>query len=101
MAGTQVDAQAAATAAVGGAPNNNPLPLTSLYVGDLETNVTDAQLYDVFNQVSEVASVRVCRDINTRRSLGYAYVNFTNPTDGILQTIKILEQFTIWVNFFL
>lgn len=67
------------------APNGVPaghFVTTSLYVGDLDYNVTDSQLFDLFNQVGQVVSIRVCRDLTTRRSLGYGYVNYTNPQDG-------------------
>ncbi|KAL8160639.1 hypothetical protein V2J09_002176 [Rumex salicifolius] len=55
---------------------------TSLYVGDLDVNVSDEQLFsyfDQFDKLGKVVTVRVCRDTNTRRSLGYGYVNYENP----------------------
>ncbi|KAJ7951596.1 Polyadenylate-binding protein [Quillaja saponaria] len=67
------------TAAVGVA---NQFETASLYVGDLDPNVTDAQLYDFFVQMGVVVSVRICRDLWTRRSLGYGYVNYSNPQDA-------------------
>jgi polyadenylate-binding protein len=74
-------AEAAVTPVVKEENSNRPTT-ASLYVGELDPTVTEAVLFEIFNIIGPVDSIRVCRDAVTRRSLGYAYVNYHNIADG-------------------
>src|SRR5439155_12133297 len=68
-----------ATSSATGGPSSS----ASLYVGELDPTVTEAMIFELFNSIGPVASIRICRDAITRVSLGYAYVNYHNVADGL------------------
>lgn len=97
MAQIQVQGQNGSVNNGAGGGNKQFVP-TSLYVGDLDSSVTEAQLYDYFVQVGSVLTVRVCKDLSTRRSLGYGYVNYGNPQDGNISVFSVLVYFLFLVS---
>ncbi|KAL0441460.1 UNVERIFIED_CONTAM: Polyadenylate-binding protein 6 [Sesamum radiatum] len=67
-----------------------PLPRTSLYVGDLHPDVTEEDLSKTFGQVGPLASLRLCRDKLSHKSLCHAFVNFWLP--GHVLSCKVAEE---------
>lgn len=53
-----------------------------IYVCNLHPEVHETTLYEKFSRAGRVVSIKVFRDEVTRRSLGYAYVNFQQPAEG-------------------
>merc|ERR1719253_138891 len=56
-------------------------------------------LYEVFNAVGPVASIRVCRDSVSRKSLGYAYGNiFVKNLDKNIDNKALYDTFSLFGN---
>ncbi|CAJ0965359.1 unnamed protein product [Ranitomeya imitator] len=56
--------------------------VTSLYMANLHPDVSELMLYEKFRPAGPIISIRVCRDPVSRRSYGYAYVNFQCAGDA-------------------
>ncbi|CAL9242343.1 unnamed protein product [Arabidopsis halleri] len=63
--------------------------LDSLYVGNLERNMREEDLYDLFSDTGHVVRVHICRYPSTYVSFGYAYVFFANRHDAEKALLKL------------
>ena len=60
---------------------------TKLYVGNLSTETTEAELQDFFSTYGTVVSVRIKRDSVTGESWGYGFIDMAD--DATVESILI------------
>lgn len=65
----------------------------SLYVGDLDPEVTEMDLRTAFCSVCPIYTLRLCRCAYTGKSLCYGYVNFYSHNQGIILYLFIHPLF--------
>lgn len=54
----------------------------SLFVGDLSSNVSENELYELFhNRYKSTVKVKIMIDLNSGMSKGYGFVNFSDPLE--------------------
>eukprot|EP00466_Bigelowiella_natans_P010537 jgi/Bigna1/134368/aug1.25_g9076 len=63
--------------------NNGIERSRSLWVGELSFDTDEATLVNVFQQIGPLESVRICKDGKSKKSLGYAYVNYQKSSDAM------------------
>lgn len=61
-------------------PQNMVAP--ALYVGNLDERLGDEDLYHFFANYGPLQNVRVMRNKHTRKSRGFAFINFVRPRDA-------------------
>ncbi|KAF8087236.1 hypothetical protein N665_0594s0011 [Sinapis alba] len=72
----------------------NKLEKFSLYVGYLDSSVEESDLFNKFNVIGEVSSIRICRDRISGSSLGYAYINFnySSHAEKAMKELNFVEM---------
>lgn len=69
-------------------PQNPP---ATLYIGNLDENVHEEQLYAHFSKFGTIHSVKIVKDRNSGKSRGFGYVNFFNIKDA--ENARMLSQY--------
>ena len=54
----------------------------NIFVSNISFKVREQALTDLFSQYGQVASVRIIKDKETRRSKGYGFVEMPNDNEG-------------------
>lgn len=66
-----------------GMPFRNVMPqVTTLYVGNLDSNVTEELLFSYFSKYGLIYSLKIPKDRQTKISRGFGFVNFFQPNCG-------------------
>ena len=55
---------------------------STLYIGDLDEQVSEDMLYSVFLKYGQIFSLKIATDLN-KKSRGFAFITYLNKTDGI------------------
>lgn len=66
----------------------------NIYVGNLSSDVTDADLEKVFSQYGKVSTVKIIKDMFTQQSKGFGFVEMNNKTEAE-KAIEQLNSFEI------
>jgi polyadenylate-binding protein len=62
-----------------GRPSN---PDAQIFIGDLSSSVIEADLYTLASRFGEVIYIRILRHVQTKESLGFAFVTFSKPSQA-------------------
>lgn len=63
----------------GGPQNPNSL---TLYIGDLEEQISEEFLYPYFSKFGPIFSLKIMRDRYLRKSRGFGFITYYNFNDG-------------------
>lgn len=58
-----------------------PRTATTLYIGDLDDQITEEMLYLRFSKYGQIFTLKIARDV-AKKSRGFAFVTFYQKSDG-------------------
>jgi len=61
----------------------------NIYIGNLDYNIKEEELKELFDQVGEVSSVKVTIDRMTGRSKGFGFVEMPNDSEALAAIEKL------------
>jgi cold-inducible RNA-binding protein len=67
--------------------------MKNLFIGNMNFQMSESELRDMFEQFGEVARLQIITDRDTGRSRGFAFVEMTNPdqADSAIAALNGME----------